>query len=58
VIDTKHAKNMSFAARWGAACGKAFDARAFLAKHPQFDWMKDTLKSRPSQPWVEFRAGE
>jgi hypothetical protein len=58
VVDTKLAKCMSFAARWGAACGKAFDAPRFLAAHPQFAWMKDILKSRPSQPWVEFRAGE
>ena len=58
VVDTQLAKRMSFAARWGAACGKAFDAPKFLAAHPQFDWMKDLLKSRPSQPWVEFRAGE
>ena len=58
VVDTQMAKRMSFAARWGTACGKAFDAPKFLADHPQFDWMKDILKSRPSQPWVEFRAGE
>ena len=58
VIDSALAKRMSFAARWGSACGKAFDAPKFLAAHPQFDWMKDMLKSRPSEPWVEFRAGE
>jgi len=58
VVDAAMARHMSFAARWGAACGKAFDAPKFLAAHPQFDWMKDLLKSRPSQPWVEFRSGE
>jgi len=58
VVDTKMAKEMSFAARWGSACGTAFDARQFLAAHPQFDWMRDILKSRPSRPWTEFRAGE
>jgi len=58
VVDTKLAKRMSFAARWGSACGKAFDAPKFLSVHPQFDWMNDILKSRSSQPWVEFRAGE
>ena len=58
VVDTAMARRMSFAARWGSACGKAFDAPKFLAAHPQFAWMKDILKSRPSQPWVVFRAGE
>ncbi len=58
VVDSKLAKEMAFAARWGSACGTAFDAAAFLDEHPQFDWMKDWLKSRPSQPWTVFRAGE
>jgi len=47
---------MSLYARWGSACGKAFDATKFLATHPQFDWMGGILKSRPSQPWTEFLA--
>jgi hypothetical protein len=58
VVDSKMAKRMSFAARWGSACGMAFDAAKFLADHPQFEWMKDILQSRPSEPWAEFSAGE
>jgi len=58
VVDAKMAKGMSFAARWGSACGVAFDAHKFLTSHPQFDWMHDILKSRPSRPWTVFRAGE
>ena len=58
VVDSRMAKEMSFAARWGAACGRAFDAPQFLSAHPQFDWMKGLLKSRPAQPWTVFRAGE
>lgn len=58
VVDASLAKQMSFAARWGAACGRAFNADKFLAAHPQFDWMHGLLKSRPSQPWTVFRAGE
>jgi len=58
VVDSKMAKEMSFAARWGSACGTAFAAQEFLTAHPQFDWMRGILKSRPSQPWTEFRAGE
>ena len=49
---------MTFAARWGSACGQAFDAQKFLAEQPQFEWMKHILQSRSSQPWVEFTAGE
>jgi hypothetical protein len=58
VVDSKMAKGMSFDARWGAACGMAFQAEKYLTAHPQFDWMADILKDRPSEPWVTFRAGE
>ncbi len=58
VVDSKMAKRMSFSARWGSACGRAFDARKFLTDHSQFEWMKDILQSRPSEPWTEFSAGE
>ncbi|MHB8579633.1 MAG: C45 family autoproteolytic acyltransferase/hydrolase [Ignavibacteriaceae bacterium] len=56
VVDSKMAKQMSFAARWGAACGTAFDAKKFLNEHPQFDWMKGLLLDRPSEPWTIFKA--
>ena len=58
VIDAKMARDMSFAARWGSACGLPFDAKAFLEEHPQFDWMTGLLKDRPSQPWTVFRCGD
>ena len=58
VVDAPMAKAMSFAARWGSACGRAFDAGQYLNDHPQFDWMANILKSRPSQPWTQFKAGE
>jgi len=58
VVDSEMAKKMSFAARWGSACGMAFDAKQFLADHRQFEWMKDILQSRPSQAWTDFIAGE
>jgi len=58
VVDSKMAKEMSFAARWGAACGMAFDSDKFLAEHPQYEWMKDILRSRPSEEWAVFTAGE
>jgi hypothetical protein len=58
VLDAKMAKQMSFLARWGSSCGMAFDAKKYLEAHPQFEWMTGLLKDRPSQPWVEFKAGE
>ena len=58
VVDSKMAKKMSFLARWGSACGTAFNAKIFLDEHPQFDWMTGLLKDRPAQPWTEFKAGE
>jgi hypothetical protein len=58
VVDSKMAKQMTFVARWGSACGIPFDAKAFLEKHQQFDWMNGLLKDRPTQPWTLFKAGE
>ncbi len=58
VVDARMARQMSFAARWGSGCGRPFDAAAFLAAQPQFGWMAGILRSRPSEPWVVFRAGE
>ncbi|MHC1767251.1 MAG: C45 family autoproteolytic acyltransferase/hydrolase [Verrucomicrobiia bacterium] len=58
VVDTAMAKRMAFAARWGSACGRAFDAKKYLQDHPQFDWLEGLLKDLPSEAWVEFTAGE
>ncbi|MBI1841585.1 MAG: hypothetical protein HYR88_12130 [Verrucomicrobia bacterium] len=58
VVDARMASNMSFAARWGSACGRAFNADRFLRAHPQFDWMKGVLSDRPSEPWADFQSGE
>jgi hypothetical protein len=58
VVDTRMAKQMSFSARWGSACGTAFNAEAFLKRHPQFAWQRGILYSRGAQPWATFTAGE
>ncbi len=58
VIDSKMAKQMSFIARWGTACGMPFNAKSFLKAHPQYEWMDGLLKDRPTQPWAIFKAGE
>jgi hypothetical protein len=58
IVDSKMAKQMSFVARWGSACGTPFDSKAYLEKHLQFDWMKGLIKDRPAQPWTTFKSGE
>ena len=58
IVDSKMAKQMSFVARWGSACGTPFIAKDFLEQHQQFDWMNGLIKDRPAQPWTTFRAGE
>lgn len=58
VVDASMAREMSFSARWGSACGRAFDGEKFLEEHPQYDWLNGMLKSRPTQPWTVFKAGE
>lgn len=58
VVDAAMAKQMSFVARWGSACGRAFSGEKFLQLHPQYDWLTGMLHDRPTQPWTVFKAGE
>jgi hypothetical protein len=58
VMDSELAKNMSFWARWGNSSGLAFDADKFFAEHIQWEYLKGYIKSRPSQPWTLFKAGQ
>ncbi|MFN8240709.1 MAG: C45 family peptidase [Bacteroidales bacterium] len=38
----------------GHPCGEAFIASDFLAKHPEYNYMKDVLIDMPSRPWSLF----
>lgn len=58
VVDSKMARQMSFVARWGSACGISFSAKDYLERHQQFDWMTGLIKDRPAQPWTIFKSGE
>jgi hypothetical protein len=58
VVDAAMASQMSFVARWGSACGKAFNGEKFLEEHPQYEWLTGMLNNRPTQPWTTFKAGE
>jgi hypothetical protein len=50
------AKNMSMWGIFGRADGAPFDADEFLRIHPQWNWQKGYLASRPGQPWVLFEG--
>jgi hypothetical protein len=56
VTSSEFAKDMSFWARFGRACGQPFNSEKFLEKHPQWDWQRGYLKDRPTQPWTLFKA--
>jgi hypothetical protein len=58
VVDAAMAKNISFSARWGSACGRTFDGAKFLKEHPQYYWLEGMLADRPRQSWTTFTAGE
>jgi hypothetical protein len=54
VCDTNLAKKMSFMARWGSACGMAFDTKEFIKRNIVWEEQEPYLLDRPSQPWTEF----
>jgi predicted secreted protein len=58
VMDSAMARNLSLWARWGSSSGLPFYADAFLAAHPQYDYLEGYLHDRPTQPWSLFRAGQ
>ncbi|HWQ67329.1 MAG TPA: C45 family peptidase [Methanospirillum sp.] len=58
VTTAQMARNLSFEARWGAPSGLAFDADAFLIKHPQFNYLKGYLDSFPVHSWNTFSTGQ
>ena len=57
ITDSRMAREMSMLARFGRPCGKAFNAAAFLRRHPQYAWQAPFLKSKPKRPWTAFAAG-
>jgi hypothetical protein len=50
------ARDMKLIARWGRACGTPFEIDPFLARHPQYAWLRGHMKDRPTQPWTKFTA--
>ncbi len=58
VVDSDMAKNWQFWAKWGSSCDIGFDAKQFLEKHTQYDWLQGYLKDLPAKPWTIFPAKE
>ncbi|MBZ5629929.1 MAG: peptidase C45 [Acidobacteriia bacterium] len=56
--DATMAKNMTFVARAGHACGANFKAAEFLAAHPEYAWQKPVLTDLIAGPWTKFSIGE
>jgi hypothetical protein len=52
--DGTMAADMKLWAIMGHPCGEAFVASDFLAKHPEYNYMKDVLRDMPSQVWSVF----
>jgi hypothetical protein len=49
---------MSFYARAGHPCGADFNAKQFLAGHPNYNWQAPNLRDMRAGPWTLFRAGQ
>ncbi len=58
VVDSDMAKNWRFWAKWGSSCDIGFDAKQFLEKHTQYDWLQGYLKDFRSDPWTIFPVDE
>ena len=56
VACTADIAGLSLWGRYGRADGAPFDADEFLRRHPQWNWQKGYLKSRPPQPWTYFTS--
>ncbi len=57
-MDSDMAANLSFWARWGNSSGLPFVAAEFFRHNIQWEYLKGYLFDRPSQPWVQFTAGQ
>ncbi len=56
--DSAMAAHMELVARAGHPCGANFYAKAFLAKHPEYDWQAPELRDMIAGPWTEFHSSE
>jgi hypothetical protein len=54
VLTSQLASEHTILVRWGTACGKPFDSAAFLQQNRQFDYLREYLYDRPSNPWTSL----
>jgi hypothetical protein len=58
ICDSNLAKKMSFELRWGNSCGEPFDKNKFCDEHMEWDYLREYLEDRPSQPWTIFSTND
>lgn len=51
VVDTELAKNMNFEARFGSSCGRTFNAKEYIERHPSFEAWKGILQNFYDYEW-------
>ena len=56
--DSAMTKEMRLVARMGHPCGENFQAKSFLAAHPEFAWQEPYLRDMNAGPWSFFQSGE
>ncbi len=56
--DSAMTKEMRLVARMGHPCGENFQAKPFLAAHPEFAWQQPYLRDMNAGPWSFFQSGE
>jgi len=55
--DSRMAERMSLVARMGHPCGGNFNAKTFLAAHPEYAWQAPLLRDMDAGPWTNFQSG-
>jgi hypothetical protein len=58
VADASMIERMQMWAAVGRPCAPPFDAAAWHAAHPEYDWAKGLVGDIPSGPWTVFGAGD
>lgn len=56
--DSDMAGKMQLVARAGHPCGADFNAKEFLAQHPEFAWQAPLLRDMKAGPWIQFKSGD
>ena len=57
VVDSDLAKNLFFYGRFGSSCGRVFNAKEHIRKHPEYDYMTGILEDFPKTDWTLLSPG-